>query len=92
MITSRAIEVTGDGAAATKAGTLTAVVLTAGDAAAATLVLYDNASAAAGNKLVTLKAAQGTSAVIDYTHAPTFANGVYADIGGAGAVAYVYAI
>lgn len=81
--------VTADGIVKAANGALCAVLLTAGDAAAASIVLYDNASAASGTVLATIKAATGTS--VQWTPAASyvFTNGIYADITGAGAAAYV---
>lgn len=70
-------------------GRIKGVVLTPA-AAAATLVLHDNASAASGTVLARLQApANGGSAVFVGLDIP-FANGVYATLGGAGAAAVVY--
>ena len=82
-------EITADGAAKASPGAVVAVVLTAGTGAAASLILYDNASAASGTKLLTLRAPQGES--VPFTPAAPIkaANGIYADIGGSGAAAYV---
>lgn len=81
--------VTADGAVATAPGMVVSVLLAAGDAAAASLVLYDNASAASGRVLATLKALQGTSAEWSPAAPFVFSSGVYADITGSGAAAYI---
>lgn len=81
--------VTADGIVKAKNGVLYSVLLTAGDAAAGSVILYDNASAASGTILATLKAATGTSVQWSPECGYVFANGIYADIGGLGAAAYV---
>lgn len=81
--------VTADGVVKASTGLLCSVLLTAGDGAAASIVLYDNASAASGAILATLKAAQGTTAQWSPGAAYPCANGIYADITGTGAAAYV---
>lgn len=81
--------VTADGVVKAAPGQLVSVLLTAGDAAAASVVLYDNASAASGTILATLKAAQGTTVQWSPSSSYSCANGIYADITGAGAAAYV---
>lgn len=80
--------VTADSAVVTAGGILRGVVL-AGGSADATLILYDNASAASGTKLLTLNAKAGDSRVVTGLSIP-FSAGVYADIGGTGAVATIY--
>jgi hypothetical protein len=86
MIPGRSIEVTADAQVVTGPGRIGAVVLTPA-AAVATLILYDNTSAA-GTKLITLQAAANGGSVVFLTPF-VFSTGVYADIGGSGAVAYV---
>lgn len=81
--------VTADGAIKTKSGQLVSVLLSSGGAAA-TLILYDNASAASGTVLATIKTATNNdsnqwSPAVPYV----FANGIYADISGTGASATV---
>lgn len=80
-------EITADGAVKSTSGGLVSVLLTAGDSAAATLVLYDN-SAASGTVVATLKAAQATS-VQWSPSSPVAFSLLYADITGTGAAAYV---
>jgi hypothetical protein len=80
-------EIAADGAVKTGPGSLVALLLTAGDGAAATIVLYDN-TAASGTKLVTLKAPTGTSVQWSPSNPTVFGVGCYADITGADAVAY----
>lgn len=80
-------EITADGAVKAAPGGLVSVLLTAGDGAAATVVLYDN-SAASGTVVATLKAAQATS-VQWSPAAPVAFSLLYADITGAGAAAYI---
>lgn len=83
------VEVTADAQVATGNGRIACVVLTPA-AAVATLILYDNTSAT-GDKIVTLQAAaNGGSVVLSPPDSIVFDTGVYADIGGAGALAYVY--
>lgn len=81
--------VTTDAVVKASNGVLYAVLLTAGDAAAGSVVLYDNASAASGTILATLKAATGTTVQWSPPVGYVFTNGIYADIGGASAAAYV---
>lgn len=81
--------VTADGIVKATNGVLYSVLLTAGDAAAGSVILYDNASAASGTILATLKAATGTSVQWSPECGYVFTNGIYADIGGSGAAAYV---
>jgi hypothetical protein len=81
--------VTADGAVKSASGQLVSVLLTSGGAAA-TLVLYDNDSAASGTVLATIKTATNNdsnqwSPAVPYVAA----NGIYADITGTGASATV---
>jgi hypothetical protein len=86
MIVGRSVEVTSDSQVVTGTGRIGAVVVTPA-AAVATLVLHDNTSAT-GTVLLSLQAAaNGGSVVFDTPIA--FSVGVYANIGGAGAAAYV---
>lgn len=86
MVVGRSVEVTSDSQVALRPGRVGAVVLTPA-AAKATLILYDN-TAASGTVLLTLQApADGGSIVFNVPFA--FSTGVYADIGGNGATAYV---
>jgi|GEM_PF-2073452 len=79
--------VTGDVAVKSAPGALVAVLLTAGGGAAATLILYDAASAT-GTVLASLKVPQGQSA--QWTPPIPYAFSLlYADIGGEGAAATV---
>jgi hypothetical protein len=79
--------ITADGAVKGASGGLVSVLLTAGDSAAATLVLYDN-SAASGTVVATLKTAQATS--VQWSPAsPVAFSLLFADITGDGAAAYV---
>lgn len=80
--------VTGDGAVKTTNGQLVAVCLTAA-AATSTIVLYDNASAASGTVLCSLSCVANTSVTFTPAVPFAFSNGIYADINGASAVAYV---
>jgi hypothetical protein len=69
-------------------GGLVAVSLTAaGDQA--TLILYDNASAASGTKLVTLKAAANTTQTWTPSSPQVVSLGIYADLSGTTPVATV---
>lgn len=78
-----------DGIVLARPGHLHAVALAAAAGAAATLILYDNASAASGTRLLTLTAPAGES-VTFCPHAAWAASlGVYADIGGANAEATI---
>jgi hypothetical protein len=80
--------VTADGAVKAAPGALVAVMLTAA-AEAGTLILYDNASAASGTVLGSIKAAINTTTVWSPSVPYVAGNGIYADIGGAGAAATV---
>ena len=82
-------EITADGVVKAAPGSFVSVLLTAGDAAAASIILYDNASAASGTVVATVKAAQGTSAQWSPECSYVVANGIYADITGTGATAYI---
>lgn len=83
------VEVTADALVKTGPGRIACVVLTPA-AAKSSLILYDNTSAT-GNKIVTLQAAaDGGSVVVAVPNGISFGTGVYADIGGSGATAYVY--
>ncbi len=77
-----------DGVVSANSGQLVGVLLTAaGDAA--TVVLYDNASAASGVVLATLKAAANTSAVWQPSIPYVASNGIYADVTGTTPAAYI---
>ena len=89
MSIANSVAVTSDAVVSAKGGRIGSVVLTPA-AAVSTLILYDNASAASGTVLLSLQAAaNGNSAIFAPTDAIAFSNGVYADIGGSGAAAYV---
>lgn len=84
------VAVTADAIVRAGNGRIASVVLTPA-AAVATLILYDNASAASGNKILTLQAAaNGGSVVFTPPDSVIFTAGCYADIGGTDAAAYVY--
>jgi hypothetical protein len=73
--------VTADGVVSATPGSLVAVLLTAaGDQA--TIILYDNASAASGTKLATLKAAANTTAAWTPASPQVASLGIYADVTG----------
>ena len=86
MLPGNSVAITEDGAVAAGSGRVSGVVVTAA-AATASLILYDNPSAASGTVLLSLSAVADTSVV--YNVPFVFSTGVYADIGGAGAAAYV---
>jgi len=88
MLIAAHADVTEDGAVKSGTGDLVGVLLTAGSAAA-TLILYDNASEASGTVLASLKAGANTIASWTPVLPYPFANGCYADIGGTGAEATV---
>lgn len=75
---------TSDGVITAKSGYITGVRLLYGSAAG-TLIIYDNASAASGNKIVSLKVSS-TVVVADclFPFPIQFFNGLYADVGGTG--------
>ena len=81
-------EITADGAVLARNGQLVAVLLTAGSDAA-TIVLYDNPSAASGTVLATLKAAANTTAQWSPVAPYAAANGIFADVTGTSPTAYV---
>lgn len=70
-----------DGVIKNNPGALVAVVLTGGSDAA-TVVLYDNASAASGVVLCTLKVAANTSITFTPSRPYAASNGIYADLTG----------
>jgi len=73
--------VTADAVVKASPGALVAVVLTAaGDQA--TIVLYDNASAASGTKLATLKAAANTTVSWTPPSPQVVSLGIFADVTG----------
>lgn len=89
MVPHSSTEVTSDSVVKAASGYLVSVLLTAGSAAA-TIVLYDNASAASGTVLATLKTSAANISVQWSPAQPiAFQNGIYADITGASATAYV---
>lgn len=53
---------------------------------AATLQLYDHASAASGTLIATVSLAAGEEVDVVYPHLKWAANGVYADFGGTGTI------
>ncbi len=53
---------------------------------AATLALYDNASAASGTLIASMTLAAGEELDVVYSHAKKAQNGVYADFGGTGSI------
>jgi len=82
---------TSSGAVLAEEGYLIAVVLTGGSDAA-TVTLYDNASAASGNVICKLGAAAGASASFAPGAAVKVANGIYAALSGTGpSVSVIYA-
>jgi len=80
--------VAADGIVKAANGQLVGATLTAGSDTA-TLILYDNASAASGTKLATLKAAANTTASFTPAVPYVATKGIYADIDGTGPVATV---
>lgn len=81
-------EATEDASVKTGPGQLVSVLLTAG-ADAATIVLYDNPSAASGTVLCTLKAPANESAQWSPSLPIVFSKGVFADVSGTSPTAYV---
>lgn len=90
MITGQGHAITADGQVVTGNGRMSAVLVTAA-AATASVILYDN-TAASGTVLASLSAVANTSAQFSLPHGMVFSTGVYADITGAGAAAYVVTI
>lgn len=89
MVPHASTEVTSDSVVTASGGYLISVLLTAGSDAA-TVVLYDNASAASGTILATLKtSAANISAEWSPGQPIAVNNGIYADITGTNAAAYV---
>lgn len=82
------VEKTTDGAVKASGGQLCSVVLTAGSDTA-TVVLYNNPSAASGTKVLTLKAAANTSVVFTPVQPLSFSAGLYADLTGTDPAVYV---
>ena len=80
--------VTATGAVKTSGGALVSVLLTAGSDLA-TIVLHDNAAAASGVELCTIKAAANTSVVWTPTNPYVFSNGIYATVTGTSPTAAV---
>jgi len=91
-VVPRAVEavcISGDKKLKSSAGVVYAVVLAAGSAADATLILYDN-TAAGGERELYLAAAQKTSISFCPSNVGIkFNTGIYADISGAGAYATI---
>lgn len=80
--------ITADGVVTASPGALVSVLITAaGDTA--TVILYDNASAASGTKLATVKALQNTSASWSPNEPIAASNGIYADVEGTTPEVYV---
>lgn len=82
------VEKTSDGAVKASGGQLVSVVLTGGSDAA-TVVLYNNPSAASGTVIVTLKAAINTTVVFTPAAPIVCSAGIYADLTGTGPLVYV---
>lgn len=82
------VAVTADAVVSAIPGALCAVLLTGGSDAA-TIILYDNASAASGTILATLKAAINTTVSYCPAHPLAVSKGIYADITGTAMAAYV---
>ncbi len=81
--------ISGDAVIKASAGAVFAVVLSAGSAADASLILYDNATAAAGERELVLTALAKTSEAFTPAVGMLFNSGIYADITGAGAYATI---
>lgn len=81
-------EVTADGIVSARPGALVGIILTGGSDLA-TVIIYDNASAASGTKLATIKAAANTTTVWECSISRSHSKGLYADITGTDAVAYI---
>lgn len=79
--------ISADGIVADGPVEVSAIILTAGDGADASLVLY-NAESATGDS-ITIKAVQKTSFPMTFPKPIPFTVGIYADITGAGATAMV---
>lgn len=80
-----------DGVILDQPGKLTSVILTGDGTNAATLLVYDNASAASGTLLASLSVDAGLVYESFCPHFPIDAlNGIYIDIGGTGASAIVH--
>lgn len=85
---------TADTAVKAAAGTLGGVILLGDGTNAATVRIYDNASAASGTSLAELVVAASTTNRTETWMAPgggvPASAGIYADLTGTGAVVYVY--
>lgn len=72
-------------------GKLMALSVEADGTNAATVILYDNATAASGNELAKIVVDAGlTEASIVFNHPVEALNGIYADLTGTGAACIVY--
>lgn len=84
------VEIDGDGVMLDHPAHIQTIVLWAADADA-DVILYDNASAASGNKIITLSAKAGYAQPVCFPiNGCRVQNGVYADLTGTGALVYVY--
>lgn len=81
-------EITADGIVSAAPGMLVSVLL-AGGSGASSVVLYDNASAASGTILATVKAIATDSREWSPAQPIVCSKGIYADISGTGAAAYI---
>jgi hypothetical protein len=83
--------VTADAVVTNAAAQIMAVSIDA-PSAASTCLLYDNASAASGTVAFEIAALNGDSRFVDLTEIGgiSCANGIYADIGGSGAIVRVW--
>ena len=88
LVPVRSTEVTADAIVSAVPGALCAVLLTGGSDAA-TIILYDNASAASGTILATLKAAANVTVSFCPANPLAVSKGIYADITGTVMSAYV---
>lgn len=77
MLQSLPLSRTDSGVLAAYPALLSSFILTAGDAADASAILYDNASAASGTVLARLKAVQKTSASAPFPQPVKAASGIY---------------
>lgn len=82
---------TADGIIMARPGKLTSIMVTADNTNAASVILYDNASAASGTVLAKLIVdATSTHESISFTCPIDCLNGIYLDIGGTGAEVIVH--
>lgn len=76
--TRKVLSISADGVIKNSRGHLLSVAVT-GSGAAGTAILYDNASAASGKVIATLRAPSGDTVTMDF-YGAIFDNGIYVDL------------